>query len=169
MEQVIIKDYDQNWAIQFAQEKQNIQSILANAIVDIEHIGSTSIIGLAAKPVLDIAVAVNHLDDTAYMIEPLKKLQYEFVEHNDFPHRRFFRKGQWRAGTHHLHVYQMNSESWHEQLLFRDYLRKHSNVRKEYERIKRALANKYRFNRVAYTEAKAPFIQHVVERAKEEQ
>lgn len=70
------------------------------------------------------------------MIEPLEKLQYEFVEYNDFPHRRFFRKGQWRAGTHHLHVYQVNSESWNEQLLFHDYLRKHSNVRKGYEKIR---------------------------------
>ena len=165
---VIIEDYNPNWFKDFEQEKRKLLNILNGKMITIEHIGSTSVYGLDAKPILDIAVAVPNLDDVNGFIEPLKQIGYEFVNHIEFPERCFFRKGQWRAGTHHLHLYGIESESWKNQLLFRNYLRKHPDVLKKYYQLKEELAGRFRFDRVSYTEAKGPFIQDVLKKAKEE-
>ena len=77
-----------------------------------------------------------------------------------------FRKGKWRAGTHHLHVYIYNSDEWKNNLLFRDFLTKHEWARNEYRELKEKLAATYPFDRVSYTNAKAPFIQNILELAK---
>lgn len=89
--------------------------------------------------------------------------------HKEFPERRFFRKGQWRAGTHHLHFYQFEGKHWNNQILFRNYLRNNLDVLKEYHQLKVDLAEKFRFDRVSYTENKAPFIQNVLQKAKNEE
>lgn len=80
---------------------------------------------MEAKPILDIMVAVRDLEEVDEFIRPLERLGYEYVEHKEFPNRRFFRKGARRAGTHHLHVYKYNSGEWNNKILFRDYLRTH--------------------------------------------
>ena len=165
---VIIEDYNPDWYKNFEQEKRKLMKILNGRIIYIEHIGSTSVNGLGAKPILDIAVAVHNLKDVDEFIKPLKQLGYEFVHHKEFPERRFFRKGHRRAGTHHLHFYQVKSESWKNQLHFRDYLRKHPDVLIKYYQLKEELAQKYRFDRVSYTEAKGPFIKDILKKAKEE-
>ncbi|MGE7762590.1 GrpB family protein [Peribacillus sp. NPDC097895] len=128
--------------------------------------GSTSVKGLGAKPILDIMTGVHHLDEVDMFIEPLQSIGYVFVAHKEFPDRRFFRKGQWRAGTHHLHFYKYGSEQWKNQLSFRDYLRTHPNVRDQYQQLKLFLAQKHPADIVGYTKAKAPFIQNVIESAK---
>lgn len=165
---VIIEDYNPDWSREFEQEKEKLLEILGNKIISIEHIGSTSVKGLGAKPILDIMVGVNNLDEVDEFIEPLKEIGYEFVYHKEFPERRFFRRGQWRAGTHHLHIYEFESEHWNNNILFRNYLRTHLDALKQYHQLKKELAEKHRFDRVAYTKAKAPFIQNVIKKAKEE-
>jgi GrpB-like predicted nucleotidyltransferase (UPF0157 family) len=165
---VMIEGYNQDWTKNFELEKRQLMKILKGRIISIEHIGSTSVSGLCAKPILDIAVAVHNLEVVDEFIEPLKHLGYEFVHHKEFPERRFFRKGQWGAGTHHLHFYEIESESWKNQLLFRDFLRRHPDVLKRYHQLKEELAEKYRFDRISYTEAKGPFIQDILKQAKEE-
>lgn len=109
---------------------------------------------------------VQQLDEADTFIEPLKSIGYEFVPHKEFPERRFFRKGQWRAGTHHLHIYRFGSEQWKNQLSFRDYLRSHPDVRKQYQELKLSLAQKHPGDIVGYTKAKAPFILNVMKKAK---
>ncbi|MGG0848424.1 GrpB family protein [Peribacillus simplex] len=166
---VKVEDYNPDWVSEFQQEKARITEVLKNySPLCVEHIGSTSVKGLGAKPILDIMAGVRHLDEADTFIEPLKSNGYEFVQHQEFPERRFFRKGQWRAGTHHLHIYRFGSEQWKNQLLFRDYLRTHPDVRKQYQQLKLSLAQKHRADIVGYTEAKAPFIQNVIESAKNE-
>ncbi|HDX9579185.1 TPA: GrpB family protein [Bacillus pseudomycoides] len=165
---VIIEEYTTNWALQFTEEQKIITNIIGDVAIAIEHIGSTSVAGLSAKPILDMMVGVRDLNDIDTFIEPLKTIEYEHVFHQEFPNRRFFRKGLWRAGTHHLHIYQYDSEAWNHNILFRDYLRSHPNVRQQYEQLKKELANKHRFDRVAYTNAKAPFIVDVIQKAKNE-
>ncbi|WP_342603209.1 GrpB family protein [Peribacillus sp. FSL E2-0159] len=165
---VKIEDYNPDWVSEFEQEKVRIMEVLKNSCLCIEHIGSTSVIGLGAKPILDIMAGVHHLDEADMFIEPLKSIGYEFVPHQEFPERRFFRKGQWRAGTHHLHIYRFGSEQWKNQLSFRDFLRSHPDVRKQYQQLKLSLAQKHPADIVGYTEAKAPFIQNVIESAKNE-
>ncbi|WP_054027665.1 GrpB family protein [Bacillus sp. FJAT-28004] len=165
-EEVVIKEYTPEWLQEFEKEKAKILQTLQHNIVYIEHIGSTSVVGLPSKPILDIAVGVNHLDEADSFIEPLSKLDYEYVYKLEFPNRRFFRKGEWRKGTHHLHVYELTSDEWNNNLLFRDYLRSHPEKVLEYAKLKKHLASIYQEDRVTYTEMKAPFIQSVIELAK---
>lgn len=165
---IIIMDYNTDWSMEFEQEKEKLMKILSDKIISVEHIGSTSVIGLGAKPILDIAVAVSDLEVVNDFIDPLKQIGYKFVYHKEFPKRRFFRRGKWREGTHHLHFYQFESEHWNNQILFRNYLRNNPDALKEYHQLKIELAEKYPFDRVSYTEAKAPFIQNIIKKAKEE-
>lgn len=163
---VKIKQYNPDWVSEFHQEKARIMEVLKNDSLCVEHIGSTSVMGLGAKSILDIMAGVQHLAEADAFIEPLKSIGYEFVPHKEFPERRFFRKGQWRAGTHHLHIYRFGSGQWKNQLSFRDYLRSHPDVRKQYQQLKMSLAEKHPADKVGYTKAKAPFILNVMESAK---
>ncbi|MGD6792771.1 GrpB family protein [Metabacillus indicus] len=164
--EIIIEEYSIDWARQFEQEKRKLSEILGDRVKSIEHIGSTAVEGLGSKPVIDIAAGVNNLETINKFIEPLKQIEYQFVYHKEFPERRFFRKGQWRAGTHHLHFYEFEGEHWNNQLLFRDYLRKNPDDARKYHDLKVYLAEKYRFDRVAYTENKASFIQNILQKAR---
>jgi len=166
--EITIEIYNSNWSKQFEEEKVKLKEILAEKVISIEHIGSTSVEGLGAKPILDIAIGVNDLEVVSEFIDPLKQIGYAFVYHKEFPERHFFRKGKWRAGTHHLHFYQFEGEHWNNQILFRNYLRNNPDVLKEYHQLKVDLAEKFRFDRVFYTENKSPFIQKVLQKAKKE-
>ncbi|MFD0770511.1 GrpB family protein [Bacillus sp. CGMCC 1.60114] len=163
---IVIEEYTPNWALQFKEEQKIIKDIIGSTALAIEHIGSTSVEGLGAKPILDIMVGVRDLSEIDTFIEPLEKIGYEHVFHQEFPNRRFFRKGLWRAGTHHLHIYRFGSDEWDSNLLFRDYLRNHPDVRQQYNQLKKELANKHHFDRVAYTNAKAPFITNIIQKGK---
>jgi GrpB-like predicted nucleotidyltransferase (UPF0157 family) len=164
---IIIEDYNPNWIVKFEEEKRHLKAIMKDKAIAIEHVGSTSVKGLGAKEIIDIMVGVQHLKDVEEFIEPLKDVGYEhIISHAQFPNRRFFRKGLWRAGTHHLHAYKYGSKEWTSNLLFRDYLRTHPLVLQEYQQLKRDLAEKHHFDRVAYTEAKAPFITDIIRKAK---
>ncbi|AXI28413.1 hypothetical protein CIB87_05045 [Priestia megaterium] len=166
--QVIIEEYTSNWALSFQEEEKLLKDIMSNKAISIEHIGSTSVKGLGAKPILDIMVGVCNLGEVVGLIEPLNNIGYEHIFHEEFPNRRFFRKGLWRSGTHHLHIYKYESEEWNNNILFRNYLRKHLHIRNQYNQLKIELAQKYSFDRVGYTEAKAPFITAVIQKAKGE-
>ncbi|OPH47266.1 hypothetical protein BC351_12260 [Paenibacillus ferrarius] len=166
---VVIEEYNKDWALEYEQEEGKIKELLGNKAIAIEHIGSTSVQGLGAKPIIDFMVGVNELNEVDEFIEPLVKIGYEYVFHKDFPNRRFFRKGQWRAGTHHLHVYRCGSDEWNNNILFRDYLRTHPDVLRQYNQLKMDLAKKYRNDRTSYTNAKHPFITSVIEEARKEQ
>jgi len=166
--EIIIEDYNSNWPKQFEKEKEKLQEILADKIIAIEHIGSTAVEGLGAKPILDIAIGVNDLNVVSEFVKLLEPIGYEFVYHKNFPERRFFRKGQWGAGTHHLHFYPFEGEHWNNQLLFRNYLCTHPEVLIEYLQLKIELAKTFRFDRASYTENKADFIQEVLRQAKKE-
>lgn len=163
---VYIEEYTLDWVKQFQEEREILKGIMGEKVIAIEHVGSTSVEGLGAKPILDIAIGVSDLAVVNEFIEPLEQIGYEFVYHKEFPERRFFRKGQWRAGTHHLHFYQFDGEHWNNQILFRNYLRNNPGVLKEYHKLKVDLAEKFRFDRVSYTVNKTPFIQKVLQKAK---
>jgi GrpB-like predicted nucleotidyltransferase (UPF0157 family) len=164
--EVIIEEYKLEWNEKFEHEKARIRLALRDKTVFIEHIGSTSINGSPSKPILDIAVGLNELSEADSFIESLRAIGYEYVPKEDFPSRRFFRKGEWRKGTHHLHVYEINSDEWNNNLLFRNYLRSHPEKVQEYTHLKKQLASLYAEDRVTYTKMKAPFIQSIIELAK---
>jgi GrpB-like predicted nucleotidyltransferase (UPF0157 family) len=163
---VHLEAYNPQWKELYERDKVLIGPCFKGSMMKIEHVGSTSIPGMCAKPLIDIAVAVESFrvinDET---ILALREIGYEYVHKEEFPNRRFFRRGEWGAGTHHLHVYIHNSREWKDILLFRDYLKGDSNVMAQYINLKQELASQH--ERIAYTNLKAPFIQRILTLARE--
>jgi GrpB-like predicted nucleotidyltransferase (UPF0157 family) len=158
---VHIVPYDPSWPCLFDEERQKLLKTLGSWLVGpIEHIGSTAIPGLAAKPVIDIMAGVETLDASRPAIDAVADLGYCYSPYRpDSEH--WFCKPSLAFRTHHLHLVPLGSRQWIEPIAFRDYLRVHSHVAAEYEELKQRLAHEYRFDREAYTEAKAPFVMRI--------
>ncbi|MFB1049404.1 GrpB family protein [Paraliobacillus sp. JSM ZJ581] len=165
---VNLSEYDPNWPLQFENEKNRINEAIGNEIIGIEHIGSTSIKGLGSKPIIDIMVGVNNLNDVEALVNALNKIDFEFVPKPEITDRKFFRSRISGRSTYHLHICEFNNVEWNEKLLFRDYLRSHPEASKEYYSLKKELATKYHFDRSTYTKAKRPFIKNIIEKASKE-
>jgi GrpB-like predicted nucleotidyltransferase (UPF0157 family) len=163
---VVLVPYSEAWPALFVEERLRIERALGSWVKRIEHVGSTAVPGVAAKPILDIMVGVRSLREAEYCIRPLEQLGYEYRGEAGVSGRLFFRKGNPR--THHLHVTEIGSEFWERHLLFRDYLRAHSKTAREYAQLKHHLADRFRGDRAGYTEAKTGFISEIVRRATEE-
>ncbi|PEL08143.1 GrpB family protein [Bacillus sp. AFS017336] len=163
---VILKNYDPNWELQFEEEKRKVLSVLSGQQIQIEHIGSTSVKGLGAKPIIDIMIGIDQLDEVDALIKPLSTVDYEYVPKPELTDRRFLRKGEWGQGTVHLHICEFKSNEWIEKLLFRDYLRENPKIAEEYMNLKKNLAKEFQFDRQTYTKKKEPFIREVITCAK---
>jgi GrpB-like predicted nucleotidyltransferase (UPF0157 family) len=153
---VEVVDYDPIWPERFAQWRERLRATLGDAAWPIEHIGSTAVPGLPAKPVIDIEVAVPDLaDEPAYLpaIEaigvPLRSRDYE---------HRYFRPPAGEPRVVQIHVAAAGSDWVRDHLLFRDYLRATPQARDDYAAVKRLMAERYRDDRLAYTEGKTTFI-----------
>lgn len=151
------------WHQLFAEEEARLREAIGEHVVAIEHIGSTAICGLPAKPIIDIAAAVREAVDAQACVRLLENIGYEYRGESGIAGRYYFVKGEPR--THHLHMVESGSDFWRDHLLFRDYLRRHREVAEKYERLKRDLAIKYEKDRGAYTEGKSRFIEEVLKRA----
>ncbi|MBI3449850.1 MAG: GrpB family protein [Acidobacteria bacterium] len=160
-----IVPYDASWPARFAEESQILRRALAAWLAGpIEHIGSTAVPGLAAKPVIDIMAGVRTLDGSRPAIAAATGLGYcHFPYQVDLEH--WFCKPSPAFRTHHLHLIPVGAPQWARPLAFRDYLRAHPDVAAEYESLKRDLARKHHLDREAYTQAKGPFIDRVTARA----
>lgn len=165
---VNLNEYNSEWENQFEYERKKIIEAIGDKITEIEHIGSTSIKGLKAKPIIDIMVGVEDLSNTSTLVSPLSEIEFEYVPKPELTDRRFFRKGAWGRGTCHLHICEIHSTEWVEKLLFRNYLRKYPEVAEEYALLKDELATKYKYDRPTYTQQKEPFIINIIEKAKGE-
>ena len=158
---VEIVDYDPSWPERFEEEAKVLRRELAAWLVGpVEHIGSTAISGLAAKPVIDIMAGVETLDASRPAIVALADQGYCYAPYRPRS-EHWFCKPSPALRTHHLHLIPFESRRWNEAIAFRDYLRVHSQIASEYEDLKRRLAQKYHFDREAYTEAKGPFIARI--------
>lgn len=165
---VTIIDYDPQWVVLYEEEKRRILEAVGDTIVEIEHIGSTAVPGLGAKPIIDMMVAVAHLGDAENCMRPLRSIGYEYVPENEasIPERRYFHKGHPPKEQHyHLHMVEGASDFWKKHLQFRDYLRSHPKVAREYYELKKMLVIKYRLDREAYTTGKTTFIESVITKA----
>ncbi|MBU2546744.1 MAG: GrpB family protein [Gammaproteobacteria bacterium] len=163
--QVVISPYDDNWPKKFTAEKELILSVIADKNVVVEHIGSTAIPGLAAKPIVDIMVGVKTLAIADACIKPLESIGYEYIPNleKNFPRRRFFHKGPNLPNKHfHLHMVEINGSFWQNQLFFRDYLRNNLKALAEYQQLKKDLAEKFQDDVSGYCEAKSEFIQKIL-------
>lgn len=161
---VEIAEYDALWPILFRERGERLREALANVALRIDHIGSTSIPGLAAKPIIDIQISVVGFEPLAAFRDPLIAAGYVFRADNIDRTKRYCREA---SGTRREHVHVRTAGSWGEQfaLLFRDYMSAHTDEAAQYACLKRDLAERYRKDRHAYTEAKNPFIWGVMQRA----
>jgi GrpB-like predicted nucleotidyltransferase (UPF0157 family) len=161
---IIIKKYDQEWTNLYETERETLMEAIGHYVADIQHIGSTAVAGLAAKPVIDIMIGLRRLLDAQDCILPIEAMDYEYVPEYEveFPGRRYFRKNIKGIRSHHIHMVEIHSDFWKRHLLFRDQLRSNEKTAKEYEALKRELAIKFENDREAYTNAKTPFIENIL-------
>lgn len=160
---VELLSYNPLWAEEFEKEKSALEAVFGSRLLAIEHIGSTSVPGLAAKPIIDMVAAVDSFDSLENFIEPLRVMGYEYMPDRMFADRKFFPKGPASNRTHHLNLVLIgNLEQWIQPIAFRDYLRTHEDARNRYAHLKLSLATKYADDRAAYTRAKSDFIQSIL-------
>ena len=171
-DKVYLIPYDEKWPELAKREIAAIREALSEINFEIEHIGSTAIPGLAAKPIIDLLIGVAHLSDAAQFIEPLEKLGYSYWRDNPKKDHFYFVKGLPLAGgkgrTHHVHLYQIDHHEIKQRLLFRDYLRAHPESLKTYSDLKSTLAREFSDDREAYTNGKTEFVNSILKLAKEE-
>ena len=158
-----VSPYREEWKNLFEIEKRDIEKAIGDYIEDIQHVGSTSIPGMPAKPILDIAIAVKDFEEARVCIEPLSKMGYTFKGENGIPRRHYFLKGE--PCTHHIHLLEKTSEEWEKLILFRDYLRSNQKTAEEYKKLKRDLSEKLRGDRKAYQAAKSDFVAAVIRKS----
>jgi len=164
--------YNPDWKMLFEQESALITETLGEHVVlNVEHFGSTSVAGLAAKPTIDIIVEVSRLNDEMkqVIIKKLETIGYGNMHNVEKENKMTFGKGYGEnyvcMQTYHLHIRE-KGDTPQEEIYFRDFLRKNSDVRDEYAKLKYTLAEKYQFNREDYTQAKTEFIMKITEQQK---
>ncbi|HAT7071723.1 TPA: GNAT family N-acetyltransferase [Legionella pneumophila] len=158
-EQHLIKvvPYDSSWSMQFEQEAEQIKKALGNNCIDIHYIGSTSVPGLAAKPVIDMIPVVLDLSKVDSVNTAMRTLGYEAKGEYGIPFRRYFQKGD-NQRTHHAHVFELGNFEIERHLKFRDWMRSHPEDREAYARLKQELARQYSDDITAYCLGKEDFI-----------
>ncbi len=173
-EEVALAPYDPRWPERFEAERRHLRSCLPAGLVGrIEHFGSTAAPGLAAKPIVDMLVEVADLEETKRRIAPILEAQgYDYfwrpTHGDDGPpfYAWFIKRDERGRRTHHIHMVEADFEHW-DRLLFRDYLIERPQIARQYGELKRKLADEFRHDRVAYTEAKGAFIRDVTAKAKQ--
>ena len=167
-----IVPYDCSWPTLFEAEAAHIQEAMGSLASRIEHVGSTSVPGLAAKPVIDIQISVSQLETLGMYAEPLAQLGYGHVSFGpsvDLVYPFFQKPTEWPS-THHVHLCVRGSEHELRHLAFRDYLRRHPTVAAEYVDLKRSLAAVHDGStlesRERYSLSKTQFVSSVLERAR---
>jgi GrpB-like predicted nucleotidyltransferase (UPF0157 family) len=163
---IVVVPYDPAWPELFQQQAADLRARLGPVALRIDHIGSTAVPGLAAKPVIDVQISVADFEPLDAYRRPLEELGYVFRAENPELTKRYFREA---PGTRRTHIHLRRAGSFSEQLalLFRDYVRAHPDVAAEYATLKYEQAERYRDDRQAYADAKQPYIWSVVARADE--
>lgn len=163
-DRVIVVPYDPEWPELFAELGARLRGALGDIALRIDHIGSTSIHGLAAKPIIDVQISVASFDPLDTFRVPLESLGFVFRSQNPELTKRYFRESPGERRTH-IHVRRLGS--FHQQfpLLFRDYMRLHPSDVEEYAALKYRLAGEYGSDRAGYVEAKMPLIWEIMKKA----
>jgi GrpB-like predicted nucleotidyltransferase (UPF0157 family) len=159
-DEIRVVPYDPAWPAAFTRARAELRAALGGAARAVEHIGSTAVEGLAAKPIIDLLLDLDVFPPAAEQVAALKGLGYVGLGENGIPGRHFFRRGSPR--THHLHVAPAGGDFWRSHVAFRDLLRTRPLLRAEYAALKEELARRFRGNREAYTDGKGDFIRRVL-------
>lgn len=162
---VILEKHNDKWAEMFQAEAKELRKIFGDLALSIEHVGSTSIPGIMAKPLVDIQVGLRQLSDFEKVRAKFEKEPYS-VKPDPSPDEQLVRKGPEESRFFLIHVCAVDSDRFKNTLLFRDYMRSHPDKAREYEELKKTLAAKYPDNRPMYTASKNDFIQAVLKEAR---
>jgi GrpB-like predicted nucleotidyltransferase (UPF0157 family) len=167
-DEIEIVEYDPGWPGRFCEEAAMLRRVLdPDVILEIEHVGSTAVPSLCAKPIIDILITVSSITEARRAIDPLRSFGYVFWSDNPRKDRLFFVKGIPPYGvqrTHHLHFMEKCAEA-KEYRLFRDYLRAHQTAAHGYAALKHQLATEYCKDREAYTNAKRAYVSDCIAKA----
>jgi GrpB-like predicted nucleotidyltransferase (UPF0157 family) len=164
MRKVEVVPFNENWSVMFEEEERKINNVFGNEIVAIYHIGSTSIPGMYAKPIIDILVEVKDIESVDNYNEQMSALGYRALGEHGISGRRFFRKGEVER-THHVHVFETGSEHITRHLAFKEYMIAHPKEAKAYSELKQRLAKQFPTDIEAYIEGKDPFIKEMEKKA----
>ena len=158
---ITVVNYDPEWPSKYVRERDYITEILKDNCISIYHIGSTSVPGLAAKPIIDIMVVVRSLERVDTVAEKLSNIGYEYLGEFGIAGRRYLRKGG-DERTHQIHIFQ--ADDWNNigrHLAFRDYMRTHERERNRYAKIKKDLAQKFPYDIDGYCNGKENFVREM--------
>lgn len=156
--QNLLVDYDPEWPSLFEEERGRLQSALLSIPRGIEHYGSTSVPGLRAKPIIDILIGLQPLNDWDQCKQPLESLGYDYAEHAGVVGHYIFGRGRdLSERTHLVHIVEFGSPSWRFNLAFRDALRINENLREEYLVVKQTASTLAPEGRAKYNELKRAF------------
>jgi GrpB-like predicted nucleotidyltransferase (UPF0157 family) len=162
---VRIVDYDPGWPGEATREMGRVRAALGDLAVRVDHVGSTAVPGLAAKPIVDLQASVTALEPKTAYVEPLEAIGYLFVAYPESPEYHFFGKPPERPRTHHLHVCRAGSQEERRHLAVRDFLRAEPGEAARYEAVKRESARLHPEDRLAYMAAKDAFVEGLERRA----
>ena len=162
---IILTPHQSCWALWYEKQASALRAILpAQEVHRISHIGSTAIKTIAAKPIIDIAVALDDMESVALHIDEMPTNGMEF-RGSDIPGQLLFIIGDNNIRTHHIHIVEWKSKAWNDYIAVRDYLNANPDKAAEYEDLKRKLCSLYPDNRKAYTAGKEEFIRSIIEEA----
>lgn len=167
-DKVELHPYNKGWKTEYEKEEKILWEILKDYAIDIQHVGSTAIPGLSAKPILDIAVAVKDRETLEYLLPVMAEYGYDMLNNLDICGEILARKGTPECRTHYIHMEVIDSEYWNNHIWFRDYLLKHPEYIEKYEALKQNIVVNFKDERKKYTAEKNDFIKHVLDLAKEE-
>lgn len=163
---VELADHRPQWAEAFERERRALAAALGASALDIQHIGSTAVPGMPAKPILDIAVAVESYETALELVNTVENLGYRCQGNYGRPRRLFFEKQRGELTTHHLYLLEITGEDWKSHLRFRDALRNDPFLARRYADLKHRLADRHVLDREAYRLAKGGFIIEALRRAR---
>ena len=150
---VEVKPYDEQWVSNFEEESHKLHEIFGSEIIEIHHIGSTSVIGLLAKPIIDIMPVVRDINRIDEFHKAMVAIGYDPKGENGIPERRYFQKGGDNR-THHVHIYEWGNSEIERHLAFRDYLRAHPDVAQNYGDLKEKLSQRFPYDIESYIKGK---------------
>jgi len=163
-------EYDPSWSDAYEAERRRLAAAVGDRVDRFEHIGSTSVPGLPAKPIIDVVAADGTIEAGDDCVADLDALGYEFDPGSREVERewRYFQRERAEEPHVNLHFLEVGSRTLADDLLFRDYLREHPGVREEYAALKRELAEEHRHDLSAYSEGKTEFVERVLDCARAE-
>ena len=157
-----LREWDPRWQEVFAALHSALTTRLGDRILGVEHVGSTSVPGLAAKPILDILVGVPNLEQSLGLIPELTAMGFDLGPEDDIPDRHYFRKSSDGLRTHHLSLAEPESQHYHDSIAFRNALRRSPDLAASYAELKGGLMRKHPVDSLSYMGGKTDFVREVL-------